>query len=225
MKCPSCSRPVDHEADTCYSCGFSIADVQLIYGRELLPMARVSDAAHCLRKRDRDELELMMDRIQMRFPQLLFCTYITTLERAADLPSLGFWMVNHARVRGSEYARPNENGLFVTLDISNKQIGFSLGYFAEFLLTNEDAHKTLQAARPYLINGDYGKALTTLYKKLARILSARARKLKKLRRRGWEPEFAVADVPNILNIPSHQSLPPVNAAPQELPPVLDHQPR
>ena len=227
MKCPSCSRPVDHEADTCYSCGFSVAQVQRIYGRDLLPMARISDTAHCLRKRDRDDLDEIMDRLQNRFPQLLFCSYLTTLENAAEIPSLGFWLVNHARVKGSEYARPNENALMVIVDLTNKQIGFSLGYFAEYLLGEEDAHRTLQAARPYLVNGDYGRALITLYKKLGRVLSRRARVLKKNQRQGRKPDYEIQNVPNLLDVPNHQPF-PVSAADNvpeeatvELPPILD----
>ena len=121
------------------------------------------------------------------------------------VPSLGFWLVNHSRVKGSEYARPNENALLVIVDLTNKQIGFSLGYFAEYLLGEEDAHRTLQAARPYLVNGDYGRALITLYKKLGRVLSRRARVLKKNQRQGRKPDYEIQNVPNILDVPNLSS--------------------
>ncbi|NNE92958.1 MAG: hypothetical protein HKN23_15040 [Verrucomicrobiales bacterium] len=200
MKCPKCSRPVDHEADTCYSCGFSIVDAREIFGANGVQMSRVQDAAHCLRKRDRDELEDTLDSLQARFPQVLFCTYLDALNQPDQVTQLGFWLVNHATVKGAEFARPNENAFLVILDLNHKQIGFSLGYFAEFLLTEEDAYRVLQAARPYLVNGDHGRALCVLFKKLGRVLSKRARQLKKRR---YEPRPATVEVPNLLELPPH----------------------
>ena len=180
MKCPHCSRPVDHEAETCYCCGYSLTTAEAFFGRNYVKMVRLHDAAHCLRKPERDELEEVLDQLENRFPQMLFCAYIGELSPNMRLNELGFWLLNHAQVQGSDYAvRPNENAVLVMLDISSKQAGLMFGYFAESLVPDADAYRCLQKSRPYLVNGEYGLALATLFKKLGRVLSRRSREIRR----------------------------------------------
>ena len=181
MKCPHCSRPVDHEAETCYTCGYSLANAEAFFGRNFVQMGRLHDAAHCLRKQERDELEGVLDLLEMRFPQMLFCAYLGELSDGLRMNELGFWLLNHAEVHGADYAaRPNENAILAMLDINSKQAGLMFGYFAESLVPDADAYNCLQKSRPYLINAEYGLALTTLFRKLGRVLSRRAREIRRL---------------------------------------------
>ncbi len=179
MKCPHCSRPVDHDAESCYSCGYSLTKAESIFGRNYVQMNRLHDAAHCLRKPERDALEDIIDQMEMRFPQLLFCTYLGALSQQVRLNELGFWLLNHAEVRGADFARPNENAVLLLIDVNTKQAGISLGYFSEILLPEDEGYRCLQAARPYLVNAAYGQALATMFRKIGRSLSRRARHLKR----------------------------------------------
>lgn len=179
MKCPHCSRPVDHEAETCYSCGYSLAKAESVFGRNFVQMNRLHDAAHCLRKPERDVLEDILDQMEMRFPQLLFCAYLGALTNQVRLNELGFWLLNHAEVRGADFARPNENAVLVLIDVNTKQVGISLGYFSEILLTEDEGYRCLQAARPFLVNAAYGQALSVMFRRIGRSLSRRARYLKR----------------------------------------------
>lgn len=179
MRCPRCSKPVDELAETCYACQYSIKEAQAFFGSNLVQMDRLHDVAHCLRKRERDEVEEMLDQMEVRFPQLCFFTYIGDLQSQIRLHELGFWLLNHVAVRGADFSRPNENAVLVLLDVNSKQAGITLGYFAEYLLNEENLHACLQAARPYLVNGEYGQGLCVLYKKLCRVLSRRARELRR----------------------------------------------
>lgn len=179
MKCPRCSRPVDHEAETCYSCGFSLATAESVFGRNFVQMSRLHDAAHCLRKPEKDALEDILDQLEMRFPQLLFCAYVGALNDQVRLHELGFWLLNHAEVRGADYARPNENAVLIIMDVNTKNAGISLGYFSELLLPEDEGYRCLQAARPFLVNADYGQALAVLLRKIGRSLSRKARQLKR----------------------------------------------
>ncbi len=79
MKCPRCLRPVDHEAASCYSCGYSEKDAAAVFGANQVLLNRVHDAAHCLRKQDRDDLALTLDQLELKFPQILFCAYLGSL--------------------------------------------------------------------------------------------------------------------------------------------------
>lgn len=179
MKCPHCFRPVDHEAHTCYSCGYSLADAETIYGRNFVGMNRLNDAAHCLRKDDRDEVEEVLDMLEFRFPQLLFCCYIGALEENMKLNELGFWLLNHAEIAGADFARPNENAVLVMIDVNSKQAGISLGYFMETLLSEEEAYRSLLTSRPLLLNGSYGLALSSIFRRIGRSLSRAAREMRK----------------------------------------------
>lgn len=202
MKCPSCMRPVDHEAESCYSCGYSDFRAASTYGGNRVMLNRVTDAAACLRKQDRDELAAVLDTLELRFPQMLFCAYLGTLPRHLNLSELGFWLLNHGQVKGAEYARPNENAILVVMDMATKQIGISLGYFAEVLISDEDAYKALMAARPNLINAEYGEALQTIFLKLAKVLQRNGRKLRK-HAVGKKKRAAVEPPKNILDLPPH----------------------
>lgn len=180
MKCPKCLRPVDHEAESCYSCGYSELEASERYGANQVYLNRIHDAAACLRKQDRDDLAFALDQLEIKFPQMLFCTYLGTLPEDLSMSELGFWLLNHGQVKGAEYARPNENAILLILDMNTRQIGVSLGYFAETLISEEDAYRALLHARPHLLNAEYGEALEKIFFRLAKVLRRKGRKLRKL---------------------------------------------
>ncbi len=202
MKCPRCQRPVDHEAVSCYSCGYSEVEAAAVCGANLVQLNRIHDAAHCLRKQERDDLAYTLDQLEMKFPQMLFCVYLGTLPSHLSISELGFWLLNHGQVRGAEYARPNENGILIVMDMNSKQIGISLGYFAENLISEEDAYRALTAARPNLVNSEYGEALSRIFLRLGKTLDQKGRKLRKLTRE--QLSAGLVGRPNtILDLPPH----------------------
>ncbi len=214
MKCPRCLRPVDHEAASCYSCGYSEVDAAAVFGRNRVLLNRVHDAAHCLRKQERDNLAETLDQLEVKFPQMLFCAYLGALPEHIGLSELGFWLLNHGQVKGAEYARPNENGILVVMDLNRKQIGISLGYFAETLISEEDGYRILTAARPNLVNAEYGEAIERIFLKLGKLLDRQGRKLKKLTREQIQATLGGATNP-VLDLPPHLTRPRIS--PQQTP--------
>lgn len=202
MKCPKCLRPVDHEAESCYSCGYSELEAAERYGGNQVMLNRIHDAAACLRKQDRDDLAEVLDQLEILFPQMLFCAYLGTIPEKLSLSELGFWLLNHGQVKGAEYARPNENAILLILDMNTKQIGVSLGYFAESLITEEHAYRALLRARPHLVNAEYGEALQKIFLRLARTLRRKGRKLRKLSHQELQ-EQSRAIHQNVLDLPHH----------------------
>ena len=202
MKCPSCQRPVDHEAESCYSCGYSELEASERYGSNLVVLNRVHDAAHCLRKQERDELSETLDRLELKFPQMLFCVYLGNLPSHLCISELGFWLLNHGQVRGAEYARPNENAILVVVDMVTKQIGISLGYFAETLISEEDAYRALTYSRPHLINSEYGEGIEKVFLRLSKVLQKKGRKLRKLSRSQIHSTLNGEEA-NLLDLPAH----------------------
>ncbi|MEM1443828.1 MAG: hypothetical protein AAGF67_15890 [Verrucomicrobiota bacterium] len=180
MKCPKCQRPVDHEAESCYSCGYSELEASARYGSNQVMLNRVHDAAACLRKAERDSLAATLDQLEINFPQFLFSAYLGNLPDDLSLSELGFWLLNHGQVKGAEFARPNENAILLILDMSTRQIGVSFGYFTESLISEEEAYRALLHARPHLLNAEYGEALEKIFLRLARVLRRKGRKLRKI---------------------------------------------
>lgn len=202
MKCPKCQRPVDHEAESCYSCGYSELEAAGKYGANQVLLNRIHDAAACLRKQDRDDLAAALDQLEVVFPQMLFCAYLGNLPSDLSVSELGFWLLNHGQVKGAEYARPNENAVLVILDMNTKQVGVSLGYFAETLLSEEDAYRALLHARPHLLNAEYGEALEKIYFRLAKVLRRKGRKLRKLSQKELLEQSRTMNR-NVLDLPHH----------------------
>jgi hypothetical protein len=202
MKCPKCLRPVDHEAESCYSCGYSELEAAQKYGANQVFLNRIHDAAACLRKQNRDELAFALDQLEVRFPQMLFCAYLGALPDDLSMSELGFWLLNHGQVKGAEYARPNENGILLILDMNTKQIGVSLGYFAESLISEEEAYRALLHARPHLLNAEYGEALEKIFFRLAKVLRKRGRKLRKLSHQELQEQSRVLNN-KLLDLPHH----------------------
>ncbi|MCF6313237.1 MAG: hypothetical protein L3J39_12375 [Verrucomicrobiales bacterium] len=141
----------------------------------MVEMDRLHDAAHCLRKEERAEVLDVMDRLKDRFPQLFFCAYLGTLPDNVKMSELGFWLLNHAAVKGVDIARPNENAILLLLDTHTGEAGISLGYYVEKFLEENSAARCLQSARALFAKGENGKALCKVMKKLGRTLSKRSR--------------------------------------------------
>jgi len=186
----------------------------MLCGSNNVFLNRVHDAAHCLRKQEKDDLGETLDLLELKFPQMLFCAYLGTLPTSISINELGFWLLNHGQVKGAEYARPNENGILVVMDLNRKQIGISLGYFAETIILEEDAYRALTAARPNLVNSEYGEAIERIFLKLGKVLDRQGRKLKKLTREQLHSQLHGANH-NLLDLPPHLSPPQILRKPNE----------
>ena len=195
-------RPVDHEAESCYSCGYSALKAAKKFGSNQVLLSRVHDAAHLLRKQEKDVLNTAIDRLEVKFPQMLFCAYLGLLPENLKMSELGFWLLNHGQVKGAEYSRPNENAVLVILDINTKQVGISLGYFAESLITQEDGYRALMKARPNLLNAEYGEAIETIFRRLCKVLEKRGKKLRKLSHEELQSQSKALNE-NALDLPQH----------------------
>ncbi|MBP84627.1 MAG: hypothetical protein CMO61_12355 [Verrucomicrobiales bacterium] len=195
-------RPVDHEAESCYSCGYSALKAAEKFGSNQVALSRVHDAAHWLRKQEKDVLNTAIDQLEVKFPQMLFCAYLGLLPENLKMSELGFWLLNHGQVKGAEYARPNENAILVILDMKTKQVGISLGYFAESLITQEDGYRALMKARPNLLNAEYGEAIETIFRRLCKVLEKRGKKLRKLSHEELQAQSKALNE-NTLDLPQH----------------------
>lgn len=179
MRCPHCSAIVGHRSQDCHGCGFSLAELTRLYGDRCVQMDRLHDDAACLMKRDRAAALAAMNQFEARFPQLFFCAYISSLPDETKLSELGFWLLNYAAVRSVDIDRPNENALLLMVDLNSKRVAISPGYFVETLIDEEQMERALSAARAWFLNGEYGTAIVTVVRHLAKSLSRSSRKLRR----------------------------------------------
>lgn len=181
MKCPRCHRPVDHEADTCYSCEYSAIDAMRRFGSNEVRMKRIHDAADCLRVRENHEISELFDALETRFPQLLFSVYLGEL-RGIPISELGFWLLDHATISDAGIARTNDCGVLLIVDIADRRMGLSTGYFAERLIDEEASLRILMASRSYFLNNEFGEGVHATFRRVEKHLVKQARKMKKLSR-------------------------------------------
>ncbi|MDF1751864.1 MAG: TPM domain-containing protein [Verrucomicrobiales bacterium] len=202
MRCPSCQRPVDHEAESCYSCGYSAIESMKRFGSNQVKMRRVHDAADCLRVKDSEMIERTLNRLEKRFPQLVFAVYLGDLNETISIGELGFWLLNQVTIEGAGYAKTNESAVLLVVDVNFKKAGLSLGYFTEMLLGEEDCLRALAAGRSHFANGEFGTGVVDLFTKVEKSLIKQAKKMKGLSR---EEKQSVMmrnhHGPNILKIP------------------------
>jgi hypothetical protein len=83
-----------------------------------------------------------------------------------------------------------------------KQIGVSMGYFAEALITEEDAYRALMMARPNLVNSEYGEALERIFLRLGKTLDRKGRQLRKLTREQLHAGLG-GSKNDVLDLPNH----------------------
>ncbi len=116
----------------------------------------------------------LISRLEFKFPQLLFCTYLQEVPEGIELSEVGFWLLNHARIDGAGACRPNENAVLILVDPQRKEMGMSLGYRAEALLKEDRMLRLLADARSALIHEEYGKAIEQVFLRVGKDLKKRA---------------------------------------------------
>ncbi|MEM7013568.1 MAG: TPM domain-containing protein [Verrucomicrobiota bacterium] len=145
-----------------------------VFGYDDVHFHQLSDLADCLEKKERQQLQKLIDRLEKRFPQLWFGICFVALSERASLREFGFWLMNHATVTSDE-PRPNENGVILTIDLTSRVAGFSLGYYSERFMSDGDLFRALNEGAPYLKQGDYELGVRVMLERFAKILAQQAR--------------------------------------------------
>ena len=190
MNCPRCVQSVAPGQPQCARCGFQLSTLDTEFGDDVILLERLTDAAHCLRARDREALNVLLDRFEREFPQLFAAVYFGVLPEMTSIRQFGFWLINHAAVASIDISRPNEQGIIIVVDLQSRVMGVTLGYMLERFLTERELERCLRAARPALFSGDFHRGVTIFLKRVSKAL----RKVSRQARRSPE-EFAPPLVP------------------------------
>ncbi|MDP0492451.1 MAG: hypothetical protein Q7Q71_15500 [Verrucomicrobiota bacterium JB023] len=153
-----------------------MADVDALFGDEDVRLAALSDAAGVLRAKERKQVRLAMNEFERRFPQLFFAIYVGAFEEVSHLRQFGFWLLNRGAFVDVEVSRPNEYGVLLTIDVAGKAAGLTYGYSLAPFLDEDVTFTALTMGHPFLIQGQYLRAIEAVMKRLERTLKSRSRK-------------------------------------------------
>lgn len=179
MKCPRCVQRMHRAATSCPHCGFSMSDVDALFGDEDVILKKFSDAAGVLRMKEREKIRKVMERFEKKFPQLFLSIYVGAFDDVPNLRQFGFWLLNRAAYSDVGVDRPNENGILLVLDVNGKTAAMTFGYAVMPYLDEDSTFDALSAAHPFLLQGEYLKAFKAVVSKTEMALKKGWRKATK----------------------------------------------
>ena len=179
MKCPRCVQRIHRMARQCPHCGFSIVDVDRVFGEDDVRLGTLTDAAGVLRKKERVALLRMLRNFESTFPQLFFGIYFGTFRELPSLRQFGFWLLNRGAFEDVDVSRPNEAGILLSVDVGGKSAGITYGYSLQPFLDDEATFKAVSAAHPYFLQGQWMKASEVVIRKISKTLGRQARRVRR----------------------------------------------
>jgi hypothetical protein len=160
MKCPRCGSTVTRSGRVCLDCSFSLTTVVETFGHQLVRLNRVTDSANCLRVREAQELDDLLEHLGTRFPQVFFAVYFGLLPPSFTPGELSFWLLNHAAFHPGEPRKLNEFAVLMIVDPVGKCAGINVGYGLEAFFPPPKLEKILQRIRTPLWHGEHVQAVT-----------------------------------------------------------------
>ena len=143
MKCPRCVQRVHRIARQCPHCGFSIADVDQIFGEDDVRLGTLTDAAGVLRKRERLALRRMLRNFESTFPQLFFGIYFGTFK---ELPT-------GERLRMWRSPDPTRREFYCALMLAGSRRGLAMAMLSSLSLMTKRPSRPFQLRIPTFYRG------------------------------------------------------------------------
>lgn len=179
MKCPRCVQCIHRAAASCPHCGFTLADADARFGAEEVRIRCLNDSAGILRRGDREKVELAMEKITRRFPQVFVAIYTGSLGEVANIRQFGFWLLNRSAFEDVPVEKPNEAGILITIDPESKAAGMVFGYLLDPFLDEADTFECLSRAHAHWLEGRYAEGILRALKHLDGVLRKRSRQARR----------------------------------------------
>ncbi len=172
MDCPRCSEVIAGAPVRCAGCGFSLAGLDKLLGNHAVPLERLLDTAHCLRLKDRLQLEAVLDEFERRLPQCFCTVYFGILPQGINVAEAGFWLLNHGERVSGGVVRRGVFGIAIVIDPAAHCVGVSLGYALELLLPGRLVESLLQKVSQALWHSEYAEAVSVVLRDIDRRIRA-----------------------------------------------------
>jgi hypothetical protein len=179
MKCPRCVQRIHRAAESCPHCGFTLDDADAVFGHEEVRIKCLTDCAGIFRRRDRQRVEVAMEKISRRFPQVFVAIYTGSLGERANLRQFGFWLLNRAAFEDVPVEKPNEAGILITIDPESKAAGIVFGYLLDPFLEESDTFDCLSRGHAYWLEERYADGIQRVLRHLDGILAKRSRQARR----------------------------------------------
>jgi hypothetical protein len=179
MKCPRCVQRIHRAASSCPHCGFTIADADEKFGAGEVKLRCLTDSAGIFRRGEHEWVELAMERITKRFPQIFIAVYTGALGEVSQIRQFGFWLLNRAAFEDLPADKPNEAGILITIDPASKAAGMVFGYTLDPFLEESDTFECLSRAHGYWLEGRYAEGVVKALAHLERVLCRRSRQARR----------------------------------------------
>ena len=160
-----------------------MVDADQRFGAEDVRLRCLTDAAGILRRGDRGRVEVAMERITRRFPQVFVAVYTGALGEVANIRQFGFWLLNRSAFEDLPAEKPNEAGILLTIDPESKAAGFVFGYLLDPFLEESDTFECLSRAHAYWLEERYADGIIKALLHLEGILAKRSRQARR------DPEY------------------------------------
>ncbi|MCX6867945.1 MAG: hypothetical protein NTV46_17360 [Verrucomicrobia bacterium] len=142
-------------------------------------MSRLTDNAGILRRGERELLEVAMERISRRCPQVFVAVYTGALGEVANIRQFGFWLLNRATFEDVPEDKPNAAGVLITIDPESKAAGMAFGYLLDPFLEEADTFECLSRGHAYWLEQRYVEGLVRVLAHLEVILCKRSRQARR----------------------------------------------
>jgi len=149
------------------------------FGEEELSLRCLTDSAGILRRGERGRVEVAMERISRRFPQLFVAVYTGALGEVANIRQFGFWLLNRSAFEDVPVDKPNEAGILFTIDPESKAAGVVFGYLLDPFLEESDTFECLSRAHGYWLEERYADGILKALAHLEGILCKRSRQARR----------------------------------------------
>ena len=179
MKCPRCVQRIHRAAASCPHCGFTLADADARFGAEEVHLRCLTDSAGILRRGDRQRVEVALEKIARRFPQIFVAIYTGSLGEVANIRQFGFWLLNRSAFEDVPVNKPNEAGILITIDPESKAAGMVFGYLLDPFLEESDTFECLSRAHAYWLEERYADGILRALTHLDTILRKRSRQARR----------------------------------------------
>lgn len=177
MDCPKCGTISPQPASHCETCGLGLDSLAQTLGSNLVSLESLTDAAHCLRVRERELLKQELDAFQQSFPQVFLAVYIGLLPTTPSPGEIAFWLLNHAAFQPPDPARLNERGALLVIDPVARHAGLTIGYGLEPCLPRQKLDGILRRIRTPLWHGEYVGAIQHTIRLLGKALRKAGRRV------------------------------------------------
>lgn len=158
MRCPFCNSVAQENLDQCPECGFTLAEVQRVFGVASSLAPGVVDSDQIFSKRETRLLKKSLDQFRRRFPQCQF-SVVTNTHPAPNLPFsvYTFWLFNTSGICRKIDKAGDNHDLLLAIDSTRGQASLVIGYGLEPFVNSRHIEEILNCGLEHFKAGQWAE--------------------------------------------------------------------